>query len=161
MCGITGAYQLKSTGKPVDFGLLEAVECMAHRGPDDQGIHVKGKAALGHRRLSILDTSTAGHQPFTDQNGRHTIIYNGEIFNFPALRRQLEDQGHVFRSKTDTEVILRMFILKGPSFLHELNGFFTLAIHDAETDELFIARDRFGVKPVFWAIHEDRLIFGS
>nr|MDQ3101152.1 asparagine synthase (glutamine-hydrolyzing) [Bacteroidota bacterium] len=116
---------------------------------------------LGHRRLSILDTSPAGHQPFTDLNGRHTIIYNGEIFNFPTLRKQLEDQGHNFRSNTDTEVILRLFILKGPAFLHVLNGFFTLAIHDAETDELFVARDRFGVKPLLWAIHEDRLIFGS
>lgn len=161
MCGITGAYQLKSTGIPVDFGLLAALQCIAHRGPDDSGEYVKGNAALGHRRLSILDTSSAGHQPFTDQNGRHTIIYNGEIFNFPDLKKKLENKGHQFRSNTDTEVVLRLFILKGPSFLHDLNGFFSLAIHDAETDELFIARDRWGVKPLYWAVQDDRLMFGS
>lgn len=161
MCGITGAYRLKSTGTPVDFGLTAALQCIAHRGPDDEGIFVSGRTALGHRRLSILDTSSAGHQPFTDQNGRHTIIYNGEVFNFPDLRRKLENKGHQFRSHTDTEVVLRLFILKGPAFLHDLNGFFSLAIHDAETDELFIARDRWGVKPLFWAVQDDRLMFGS
>ncbi len=152
---------MEERGIAVDRGLQTATACIAHRGPDDSGTYVKGKAALGHRRLSILDTSPAGHQPFADDDGRYTIIYNGEVFNFPDLRRDLERQGHQFRSHTDTEVILRLFILKGPAFLHDLNGFFALAIHDAENDDLFIARDRFGVKPLLWSIHEGRLIFGS
>ena len=161
MCGIAGAYRLKQTASPADHGLEAAVACLAHRGPDDEGTYTKGNCALGHRRLSIIDTSSAGHQPFTDRNGRHTIIYNGEIFNFPELRRKLEDQGHEFRSRTDTELILRLFIMKGPAFLHDLNGFFALAIHDAETDRLFIARDRFGVKPLHWCEHDGRLLFAS
>jgi asparagine synthase (glutamine-hydrolysing) len=161
MCGIAGAYKLKPSGTPADPGLQEAIACMAHRGPDDEGTYMSGRAALGHRRLSILDTSAAGHQPFTDNNGRHTIIYNGEVFNYPELRRQLEEAGHSFRSNTDTEVILRLYTLHGPDFLHLLNGFFTLGIHDAQDDTLFIARDRFGVKPLFWCEQDGRLMFAS
>lgn len=116
---------------------------------------------LGHRRLSIIDTSSAGHQPFTDENGRHTIVFNGEVFNFQELREELEAEGHRFRSGTDTEVVLRLFIEKGAESLHALNGFFAFAIHDAETDTLFLARDRFGVKPLHWAIAEGRFLFAS
>ncbi len=161
MCGIVGAFRLHPHGGPADHGLADALSCMAHRGPDDDGTYVKGSAAFGHRRLSILDTSEAGHQPFTDQDGRHTIIYNGEVFNFPALRRAMEQQGHAFRSHTDTELVLRLYIEKGPQFLHDLNGFFALAIHDAQNDTLFIARDRFGVKPLLHGEHEGRLLFAS
>ncbi len=160
MCGIVGAFRLRGED-PVGRGSAEALACIAHRGPDDEGMYIAGSAVLGHRRLSILDTSAAGHQPFTDQNGRHTIVYNGEVFNFLDLRSRLIAEGHTFRSNTDTEVVLRLFTLKGPAFLHDLNGFFALAIHDAVNDTLFVARDRFGVKPLYWTEFKDRFLFAS
>jgi len=141
--------------------MLTALRCLAHRGPDDEGLYQRGAAVLGHRRLSIIDTSPAGHQPFTSDDDRYTIIFNGEVFNFLELRAQLEAKGHTFRSRSDTEVALRLFAIKGPSFLHDLNGFFALAIHDAQDDSLFLARDRFGVKPLWWCEHDGRLLFGS
>lgn len=127
-----------------------ALRNMAHRGPDDQGMLRIGSALLGHRRLSILDTSSAGHQPFVDAAGRYTIVFNGEIFNHRALRAEMEAHGERFRSGTDTEVLLRAFALYGPACLQKLNGFFAFAIHDRESDSLFLARDRYGVKPLFW-----------
>lgn len=138
-----------------------ALRSMAHRGPDDEGLYRSGRAVLGHRRLSIIDTSAAGHQPFTDGGGRYTIVFNGEVFNFLELRAQLETQGHSFRSRTDTEVVLKQFIVKGEAFLNDLNGFFALAIHDALEDTLFLARDRFGIKPLLWCQQEDSFLFAS
>ena len=128
-----------------------ALRCMAHRGPDDEGLYQQGRAVLGHRRLSIIDTSAAGHQPFSDEGGRYTIVFNGEVFNFLELRAQLEAQGHTFRSRTDTEVVLRLYAVKGEAFLHDLNGFFALAIHDAQEDRLLVARDRYGIKPLWYS----------
>ncbi len=161
MCGIAGSFQL-DTGQPVTGERIgPALQAIAHRGPDDEGRYAQGRAVLGHRRLSILDTSEAGHQPFTDEGGRYTIVFNGEVFNFQELRAGLEAEGHRFRSGTDTEVVLRLYTVKGPDFLHELNGFFALAIHDAEKDTLFLARDRFGVKPLHWAEADGRFLFGS
>lgn len=141
--------------------MAAALHALAHRGPDDEGLYQQGRAVLGHRRLSILDTSAAGHQPFTDNGGRYTIAFNGEVFNFQELRARLEADGHTFRSHTDTEVVLRLFTVKGPDFLHDLNGFFALAIHDAQYDRLFVARDRFGVKPLYWAEQQGRLMVAS
>ncbi len=161
MCGIAGSYHLE-IGRPATSDRIgDALRCIAHRGPDDEGVHAEGRAVLGHRRLSIIDTSAAGHQPFTDQGGRYTIVFNGEIFNYRDLRAALEAKGHTFRSHTDTEVALRLYAVKGPSFLHDLNGFFALAIHDREKDELFLARDRFGVKPLLWCEHDGRVLFAS
>ncbi|MBP9079866.1 MAG: asparagine synthase (glutamine-hydrolyzing) [Flavobacteriales bacterium] len=161
MCGIIGAFRTGPGASVAEERVRAALEVIAHRGPDDAGRHAQGRAMLGHRRLSITDTSAAGHQPFTDQGGRYTIVFNGEVFNFRELRSGLEQQGHTFRSRTDTEVVLRLFTVKGPEFLHDLNGFFALAIHDAQEDTLFLARDRFGVKPLLWALHQDTLLFGS
>jgi asparagine synthase (glutamine-hydrolysing) len=160
VCGIAGSYQLR--GEPqADDRIAEAVRCIRHRGPDDEGVFRSGRAVLGHRRLSIIDTSAAGHQPFTDEGGRYTIVFNGEVFNFQELRAQLEAEGHRFRSRTDTEVVLRLFTVKGEAFLHSLNGFFALAIHDAQEDSLLLARDRFGIKPLWWCQQDGRLLFGS
>lgn len=116
---------------------------------------------MGHRRLSIIDTSAAGHQPFTDEGGRYTMVFNGEVFNFQNLRADLEARGESFRSRTDTEVVLRLFALEGPSFLHRLNGFFAFAIHDAVKDTLFLARDRYGVKPLVWRVADGAFHFAS
>ncbi len=160
MCGIAG-YLAFAHAQGREPDLSAALRCIAHRGPDDEGIFRDGPSALGHRRLSIIDTSAAGHQPFTDEGGRYTIAFNGEVFNFVQLREGLEAKGHRFRSRTDTEVVLRLYNEKGPGFLHDLNGFFALAIHDRETGTLFLARDRFGVKPLHWAEHDGRLLFGS
>ncbi len=161
MCGIAGSYQIDTSRPATGDRITAALRCIAHRGPDDEGVYTGGHAVLGHRRLSIIDTSSAGHQPFTDDGGRYTIAFNGEVFNFKELRAKLEGEGHRFRSKSDTEVALRLFVLKGPSFLHDLNGFFALAIHDKEKDELFLARDRFGVKPLLWCEHDGRFLFAS
>ena len=161
MCGIAGTYHLGLGAAPADDRIQAALACIAHRGPDDEGVHRAGRAVLGHRRLSIIDTSAAGHQPFTDTGGRYTIVFNGEVFNFNELGASLEAQGQRFKSRTDTEVVLRLYALKGPAFLHDLNGFFALAIHDAQEDSLFLARDRFGVKPLLWCHHGDTLLFGS
>lgn len=161
MCGIAGSYQIDPSRPGTGDRIHTALQCIAHRGPDDEGIHANGSAVLGHRRLSIIDTSSNGHQPFTDNGGRYTIVFNGEVFNFQALRADLEQQGHSFRSQSDTEVVLRLFAVKGSAFLHDLNGFFALAIHDAGTDTLFVARDRFGVKPLLWSEADGRFLFAS
>lgn len=161
MCGIAGTYHLGSTPTPEDDRIHTALACIAHRGPDDEGTFRSGRAVLGHRRLSVIDTTEAGHQPFTDNAGRYTIVFNGEVFNYKELRAQLESQGHSFRSHTDTEVVLRLFTVKGEAFLHDLNGFFALAIHDAQEDTLFLARDRFGVKPLLWTGTDGRFLFAS
>ena len=161
MCGIAGTFQIDPTRPATGERIHAALECIAHRGPDDSGIHMQGSAVLGHRRLSIIDTSSAGHQPFADNGGRYTIAFNGEVFNFQALRADLEAKGHTFRSHSDTEVVLRLFAVKGPAFLHDLNGFFAFAIHDAQEDTLFVARDRFGVKPLLWSEVDGRFLFGS
>ncbi len=161
MCGIAGTFQIDHAQPVTGDRIKAALQCIAHRGPDDEGIHRNGSAVLGHRRLSIIDTSDAGHQPFTDNGGRFTIVFNGEVFNFQSLRAELEAQGHTFRSHSDTEVLLRLFSVNGPAFLNDLNGFFALAIHDAETDSLFLARDRFGVKPLLWSTTGGRFLFAS
>jgi asparagine synthase (glutamine-hydrolysing) len=161
MCGIAGSYQLDATRPVTGARIQEALRCIAHRGPDDEGVFAHGRTVLGHRRLSIIDTSPAGHQPFTDAGGRYTMVYNGELFNFPELRAQLEAEGHTFRSHSDTEVVLRLFVARGPDFLHALNGFFALAIHDAENDTLLVARDRFGIKPLLWSADNGVFRFAS
>ncbi|MEO8066089.1 MAG: asparagine synthase (glutamine-hydrolyzing) [Flavobacteriales bacterium] len=161
MCGIVGSYRISANAPIGEDRLRAALQCIAHRGPDDEGLLREGRASLGQRRLSIIDTSSAGHQPFIDDGGRYSITFNGEVFNFQELRAGLEKQGHTFRSHSDTEVVLRLYTLKGPAFLHDLNGFFALAIHDKETDELFVARDRFGVKPLWWCETDGHFHFSS
>ncbi|MBK8227401.1 MAG: asparagine synthase (glutamine-hydrolyzing) [Flavobacteriales bacterium] len=161
MCGIAGSYQFGSGPVQSEDRISDALRCLAHRGPDDEGVHRSGRTVLGHRRLSVIDTSPAAHQPFTDEGGRFTIAFNGEAFNYQELRAELEAHGHRFRSQSDTEVVLRLFALKGEGFLHDLNGFFALAIHDAVKDELLIARDRFGEKPLWYCEQDGRLLFAS
>lgn len=161
MCGIAGTYHLGPDLPLTDDRITAALKCIAHRGPDDEGVYRQGRAVLGHRRLSIIDTSAAGHQPFTDAGGRYTMVFNGEVFNFHELRARLEAEGHTFRSRTDTEVVLRLFAVKGEAFLNELNGFFALAIHDADNDSLLVARDRYGIKPLWWCARDGRFLFGS
>ena len=159
MCGISGWY--RRGGEPVDAGVLEA-QCatIVHRGPDDQGVLADGDFGFGMRRLSILDLA-GGHQPMASDDGRLVIVYNGEIYNFPALRRELEAAGQVFRTTCDTEAILRGFQTWGAGVWPRLEGMFAVAIWDRVSRTLVLARDPLGIKPLFYTLQRGGLAFGS
>jgi asparagine synthase (glutamine-hydrolysing) len=161
MCGITGAVALIEAGKSqLDF-VENAVSRLSKRGPDYQATQSFANAKLGHARLSIIDTSTSANQPFTDSTGRYTIVFNGEIFNYLELRKTLLSDGTQFRTESDTEVLLTLFIRKKEKCLNLLNGFFAFAVYDALTQELFLARDRFGVKPLHYFFNNEFFCFAS
>ncbi|MGB0918868.1 MAG: asparagine synthase (glutamine-hydrolyzing), partial [Flavobacteriales bacterium] len=159
MCGITGAYALTEQGKSYHLKLDDAIATMALRGPDGNGKYIEGSAALGHARLAIIDTSSSSNQPFADVTGRYTIAFNGEIYNYKEIEEELAN----FRSRTssDTEILLQGFIEWGEDVLNKLNGFFAFAIHDRQTDQLFLARDRMGIKPLLIYQDENAIVFGS
>lgn len=160
MCGIVGIVSLKQ--QPVEKRRLQLMmKTLKHRGPDDEGIYSCDNIGLGHVRLSIIDLSYLGHQPMHDENGRFTIILNGEIYNYIELRQHLEGEGVLFSSSSDTEVLLKGFIHDGPAILDQLNGMFAFAIYDSVQKELFLARDRFGVKPLYYYFSDDEFIFAS
>ena len=160
MCGIVGIIRFED--KPIKKEELQTMmQVIKHRGPDDEGMFIDGHVGLGHVRLSILDLSSAGKQPMTDPTGRYTIIQNGESYNYIELREELKALGYKFSTQTDTEVLLNGYIEWGESVLDKLNGMFALAIYDKEKQTLFIARDRFGVKPLYYHIGEGQLIFAS
>lgn len=160
MCGIAGQWSL-NTQAPSSELTLQAVQRMRLRGPDAQRTLSSGRASLGHARLSILDLSEAAHQPFSDDSERFHLVFNGEIFNFESLRNQLKQQGIAFRTQSDTEVLLHLYKLEGPAMLSKLNGFFAFAVYDSHENAIFLARDRFGVKPLYYAVVEQRLVFAS
>lgn len=155
MCGITGILAFTEEGKKYLDKIDDAVKSLHHRGPDGHGVFRHGNVALGHTRLAIIDTSDAAAQPFTSSDGRYTIVFNGEIFNYKELRAELEKEGCVFRSESDTEVLLTLYAKEGKECLNKLNGFFALGIYDNINLSLFIARDRFGEKPLYWGYTED------
>ena len=159
MCGITGAYAFNENGKSYHLKLDDAIATMALRGPDGNGKHVEGSAALGHARLAIIDTSASANQPFADASGRYSMVFNGEIFNYKEVEAQLTNFKP--RTSSDTEILLQGFVVWGEKVLEKLNGFFSIAIHDKETDELFLARDRVGIKPLLIYRDEYALVFGS
>lgn len=161
MCGITGIIAFNEKGKQFLPAIGTATSCLAQRGPDGQGIYEHNNVALGHRRLSIIDTSNLAAQPFTDASGRYTIVFNGEIFNYKSLRSSLEQKGIQFRSHSDTEVLLQLFIAEKENCLAQLDGEFAFAVYDSATEEVFIARDRFGIKPLYFYKDEDRFVFAS
>jgi asparagine synthase (glutamine-hydrolysing) len=161
MCGITGIYAFNKNGQ-TSFGRVNsAVQAMKLRGPDSQGIFQDGDVCLGHVRLSVIDVSDAAAQPYFDESQRYVIVFNGEIYNYKLLRKELQNEGHTFRSLSDTEVLLKLYILYGEKCLEKLQGFFAFAVYDKLTGELFIARDRIGIKPLLVYKDEDRLIFAS
>ncbi len=141
--------------------LSRATETLESRGPDNAGYYTEGYIGLGHRRLSIIDTSFESNQPFTDASGRYIIVYNGELYNHKKLRHELENKGYQFRSDGDTEVLLQAFIVYGDDFVKKLDGFFSFCIHDKELNTFFLGRDRFGIKPLLYFSDEDKFIFGS
>jgi len=159
MCGITGIYAFNQLGRLNMINLAGATAQLESRGPDFQLTYHDEFVGLGHRRLSIIDPSPEGHQPMEDSTGRYILIYNGEIYNFKHLRKQLE--GIPFRSDTDTEVLLYLLIRKGVECLKELNGFFAFAFYDKQSGDLLMVRDRYGIKPFYYYLDQDKLIFGS
>lgn len=161
MCGIAGRVNLRS-GAPVDPGIVAGMtDLLSHRGPDDAGVHCEGAVALGHRRLSVLDLSPLGRQPMWTADGRVGLTFNGEIYNFRALRADLERRGHAFRSQTDTEVILAAYREYGVDCVTHLAGMFAFALWDATERRLLLARDRVGKKPLFYREDADGIAFAS
>jgi asparagine synthase (glutamine-hydrolysing) len=163
MCGVAGMYDL--AGRSVDEDVLKRMaQAIRHRGPDDSGVWrggPGGSVGLVNTRLSILDLTEAGHQPMRSEDGSIVLVYNGELYNYRELAVELERLGHRFESRSDTEVVLRSYEAWGPACLERFNGMFALAIFDARDCSLFIARDRFGIKPLYYATHDGRLMFGS
>ena len=158
MCGISGIY-----GKRLPEDAAERLQKMndsiSHRGPDDDGTFITDKVALGHRRLAILDLSPAGHQPMFDATGNLAIVFNGEIYNFQDIKKELPEVQ--FKTHSDTEVILAAYQKWGKDCLHKFNGMFALAIWNKQTEELFIARDRLGIKPLYYHFNNNTLLFSS
>lgn len=161
MCGICGAV-FADRERVMDEGdLLAMRDALAHRGPDDAGSLLAPGVALGSRRLAIVDLSAHGHMPMSTDDSRYTMVYNGEVYNYRELRSSLIAAGHRFRSNTDTEVLLQLFATRGPAMLDALNGMFAIAVWDARERTLFLARDRVGVKPLYYTSNEGTLCFAS
>jgi asparagine synthase (glutamine-hydrolysing) len=159
MCGICGIIHLKK--KPVaEHDVVRMMQKIRHRGPDDKGLFVENNVGLGFQRLAILDLSAAGHQPMFSNDGKYVIVFNGEIFNYVELKAELRN-AYEFKSGTDTEVILAAYQVWGEACLNKFNGMFAFAILNRETGEVFIARDRFGIKPFYYYKTEDVFIFAS
>jgi asparagine synthase (glutamine-hydrolysing) len=160
MCGIAGF--LHRDGMPASAVRLKAMtDSLAHRGPDGEGQFIDGPVGLGHRRLAIIDLSPLGRQPMTTSDGRYTLTFNGEIYNFQDLRSELTLRGHAFMSRSDSEVLLHAFSEWGLGCLRRLNGMFAFAIWDRDSKTLTLARDRFGVKPIYYAEAGDCFLFAS
>ena len=159
MCGISGCFGVQ--GQRVEAAVRASLERIRHRGPDEHGIAVAGSATIGMARLAIMDPA-GGHQPMTSADGDVTLVFNGEVYNFRELRASLELAGHVFRTSSDTEVVLASYLEHGPGAVKDLVGMFAFAIHDARTGELLLARDRFGKKPLYYSRTSDNgLCFSS
>ena len=160
MCGINGIFHLNY--KQVDQNqLIKMRDILEHRGPDDKGIYINNNIGLGHRRLSIIDTSSAGHQPFISDNGRYIIVFNGEIYNYQSFYPELKSKGINLKSGSDTEVLLKLYELYGMEVLHRLHGMFAFAIWDTVEKKLTLCRDRMGVKPLYYCVHKNTLYFAS
>jgi asparagine synthase (glutamine-hydrolysing) len=160
MCGICGIYG--ATGLPEDARALTKAMCdvIVHRGPDDDGFYADGPVSLGMRRLSIIDLAT-GRQPIRNEDGTIWVVYNGEIFNFPRLKPDLQSRGHAFYTNADTEVIVHLYEEYGEDFVQKLNGMFAVALWDGRRKKLVLARDRLGIKPLHYAWDGERLLFAS
>jgi len=161
MCGIAGIVHSDQQRTDDEAVVVAMRDSLRHRGPDDGGHYVGPGVALASRRLAILDLSQRGHMPMCSRDGRYRIVYNGEIYNYRDLRFRLEDRGYSFQSNTDTEVLLYLFIDQGPAMLDRLNGMFAFAIWDGLERSLFLARDRFGIKPLYFVEQDDALAFAS
>src|SRR5262245_5110948 len=145
MCGIAGVVEFETGQQPLKEGLLRMAGVLVHRGPDAEGFFRSGPVGLAHRRLSIIDL-VSGQQPMESPDGQVCLVFNGEIYNYPELRVDLEQKGYRFRTRSDTEVLLALYLYDGLAAFPQLNGMFACALWDARTDQLVLARDRFGKK---------------
>ncbi len=161
MCGINGILHLQSQKKVDERVLTKMRDSLEHRGPDDKGLFIENNIGLGHRRLSIIDVSVAGHQPFISDNGRYVMTYNGEIYNYKEFYPELKSNGFDIRTNSDTEVLIKLFELYGLKMLNRLNGMFAFAIWDKLEKKLTIVRDRMGVKPLYYSFYNETFYFGS
>jgi len=160
MCGIAGIFHLN--GEPASPVLLRRMtDSIAHRGPDGEGFYTDHFVGLGHRRLSIIDLSAAGHQPMVSFDGQVILSYNGEVYNFQEIRLELEALGYRFRSQTDSEVVLNAWHCWGTDCVTRFNGMFAFAVWDKRNQALYLVRDRYGIKPVYWGVFNGTLLFGS
>src|SRR3989338_4763382 len=160
MCGIVGI--LNFNRQPVAYNQIKAMtDSLVHRGPDGDGQYIDDGVGLGHRRLAIIDLSPAGHQPMQIPSGRFTITYNGEVYNFKEIRVELESLGHQFLSGTDTEVVLKYYAEWQENCVQKFNGMFAFAIWDNQEKKLFLARDRYGIKPLYYYKSHLAFVFAS
>ena len=160
MCGICGYINTHGSAISDKSVISAMVKELSHRGPDDEGIYLKGNIALGHRRLSVIDLKT-GHQPLFNKDKTLAIVYNGETYNFPEIKDALKDKGYMFETSSDTEVVLKAFEEWGTGSFEKINGMFALAIWDDRDKALILARDRFGKKPLYYAQFKDVFLFAS
>jgi asparagine synthase (glutamine-hydrolysing) len=161
VCGIAGVFHFDRDRRVDELLLDRATDVLAHRGPDGRGTHVDGSLGLGHRRLAIIDTSDAAAQPLSNEDGTVWIVFNGEIYNFLSLKEDLVRKGHKFRSRSDTETIVHLYEELGERCVEKLRGMFAFAIWDSRRERLFLARDRVGKKPLYFACTDDSFRFGS
>lgn len=161
MCGITGIIGLDIPGPQIRSRISASVRSLDRRGPENEGTYFDDLVGLGHRRLSIIDTSPNGNQPFSDPTGRYVIVFNGEFYNYRDHRARLINEGHEFRSTSDTEVLLYLFIKYGERCVDLINGFFAFAIYDSHEEKMFVARDRFGIKPLVYYFNGASFMFSS
>lgn len=160
MCGICGKLNFNDE-LPADPGTIQAMSnAIAHRGPDDEGQYVSGPVGLGFRRLSVIDLKT-GHQPISNEDGTIWLEFNGEIYNYQDLRKELLAKGHVFRTQTDTEVIVHLYEELGEQLVDQLRGMFAIALWDSRRKTLLLARDRLGIKPLYYGLSPGSIVFGS
>ena len=160
MCGITGVMKFRDGARVEPATLRQMCGAMVHRGPDDEGIYTDGTVGIGMRRLSIVDLAT-GHQPLSNEDGTVWIVFNGEIYNHATLREVLQGRGHQYRTHSDTETIIHLYEEYGPDCVQHLRGMFAFAIWDSRRQRLFIARDRLGIKPLYYRVTSDEVVWGS
>ena len=160
MCGIAGVINLQNTARVPDEVIRQMTDVLTHRGPDGSGYFVDAQVAFGHRRLSIIDLSDAGKQPMKNVEGDHVLTFNGEVYNFEEIRNSLGG-GYQYRSHTDTEVLIHAFKEKGINALQDFNGMFAFALYQREAKKTYIVRDRIGIKPLYYAEQDGKLLFGS
>ncbi|NIO49820.1 MAG: asparagine synthetase B, partial [Candidatus Aminicenantes bacterium] len=160
MCGIAGIINPRTSIQQLKEPLASMLKSLKHRGPEDEGMYLERGVGLGHRRLSIIDIR-GGHQPLANEDGTLNLVTNGEIYNYRELRKDLITKGHIFKTKSDSEVILHLYEEKGENCVKYLNGMFAVALWDSKKRKLLLARDRFGIKPLYIAISEDLICFAS
>lgn len=160
MCGICGKLNFDSEETVSEREIIQMRDAMIHRGPDDCGLFMKGPIGLGHRRLSIIDLE-GGKQPIANEDGSVVVVYNGEIYNFKELRSDLDQRGHLFKTKSDTEVIVHLYEEKGPECINDFRGMFAFALWDEKKQSLLLARDRLGIKPLYYHDNSKFIVFAS